>query len=654
MNKLKLPRLLSDGMVLQQKKRVRIWGKNQPGRKVMIFFLGEEFIGVTDEEGNWEIFLEGLTAGGPHAMHIRDESGNEQIIDNILIGDVWFCSGQSNMELPMERVKDKYPEEIKACDCSYIRTFKITKHVDFHAPLEEHLSGEWKAAKQDTILQFSATAYFFARSYYEQTGVPVGLINASLGGSRIESWMSREMLQGYDDFLQLADRYSDDEFVKGQLAKNEKQCADWHSHLDSMDIGLKQGWCEAGKQEEVEETVFVEKKADAFEKIDNEAWKPVELPFFFRDTELNGFIGSVWFKRRFWVPGEMAGLTARIFLGTIVDSDTVYINGVEIGHTDYQYPPRKYDIPEGVLQQGENTIVIRVKCEKGKGRFTPGKAYEISSPEGVISLAGEWSCRIGAECGEIKETDFVNWKPTGLYHGMTAPCHRFAIAGFLWYQGESNTHVPEPYLDLMTRMIGGYRKAWGDDSLPFFYVQLPNYAIDIHDSDTDETGYGWPAVRELQRQALSVENTGMVVAIDIGEDNDLHPLNKKEIGRRLALLATTHLYQKKEEASGPVIEQIICKQDEQGAVIEIRCSHAEGGLLAYSETKGKALKDFEVAGEDGIFKKANASLSGNRILVSCSEVTLPAKIRYCYKNTNTGGLVYNKAMLPMSPFEIEV
>ena len=635
MNELQLPRLISDGMVLQKNRKCRIWGWDIPGRKVLVSFLGKEYIVITDEQGKWEVQLKENLPGGPYAMWISDDAGNEKIIEDILVGDVWFCSGQSNMELPMERVKDKYPGEIAECTNSAIRTFKITEHADFHGPLRDVLTGEWRAAAADTILQFSATAYFFAKALYQMTGVPVGLINASLGGSRIESWMGRDMLEGYEEFLALADRYGDARFIEGRLRQNVRQSETWHRNLDEKDQGLLEEWQK--------------------ENADTALWREVKLPFFFRDTALSGFIGSVWFRRKFTVSGELAGKSAKLWLGTIVDSDTVYINNVQVGHTDYQYPPRKYVVPEGLLREGENTIVIRVKCEKGKGRFTPGKKYALWTDEEEVSLEGTWLYRKGASCREVPETDFVNWKPTGLYHGMTAPCHDYTIAGILWYQGESNTHVPDVYLDLQERMIKGYRAAWKDEKLPFYYVQLPNYAIDIHDSDTDETGYGWPAVRELQRQALKVPYTGMVVSMDLGEDNDLHPLNKKDIGLRLALLAGANLYGMDTEYTGPVPESVAADADtEMGCRVTVACSHVKGGMYAYSECKGKKITDFEIAGSDGVFYPAQACLEKDKVVVTCKQVTEPVKIRYCYRNTASGGLIYNRAGLPMSPFVMEI
>lgn len=624
MSELGLARLISDKMVLQQKKEACIWGTDSPGRKVKVTFLAEEYVGVTDENGKWKVRTNCLEAGGPHAMLVEDDAGNEKVIADILIGDVWVCAGQSNMELPMERVEETYVENPQ------IRTFKVLEHADFHGPVEDHLSGEWKAVGKDTILQFSATAYFFAEQYYRLTGVPVGLINASLGGSRIESWMDREMLCGYEEMLKTAEQYKDDEFVKGQLNRNQKISESWHQSLDSRDAGLTEGWYQCDSSLENGEQV--------------------SIPFFFRDTKLKDFIGSVWFRKNFWIPPQMAGKSARLLLGTIVDSDMVWINGTFAGQTEYQYPPRRYQVQEGILKEGSNTIVIRVKCENGNGRFTPDKQYSLSNEGGEIDLSGSWLYRKGAEADKIQPTDFVNWKPTGLYYGMMAPCISYVIAGFLWYQGESNTHEPFSYCDLMTRMIQGYRSRWKDDKLPFLYVQLPNFAVDVYDSDGDETGEGWPVVREQQRRALANPETGMVVAIDLGEDNDLHPLNKREVGRRLAFHAAKKLNGYDVSCEGPQVTGIEEKTGKDRGVV-LTFKHTGGVLYAGERQKGSEITDFELQEESGCWYPAIAQLNQNQIILTCRELEgRISGVRYCYRNTNRGALIYNKEGFPMSPF----
>lgn len=635
---LKLPRLISDGMVLQQKKKIHIWGWTEPGITVMAAILGREYAVTADEKGAFSAYLDELPPGGPYMMEIRNGAGDEIVLEDIWIGDVWICSGQSNMELMMDRVKDSYPEEIRSCENPAIRTFKITEHTAYDAPVADHLSGEWKAAREDTILAFSATAYFFARKMYELTGVPVGLINASLGGSRIESWMSREMLSGYDEFLELADRYADESFVQAQLLKNQEVSESWHGAVDAADKGLLEGW------------------KNGIPAGEEESFKEMELPGFFKDTELSGFIGSVWFTRDFTVSEELAKRGGQVWLGTIVDSDTVYINGIKVGETGYQYPPRKYRIPQELLKEGKNTIAVRVKCENGHGRFTPGKGkeYAVWNEKERVSLEGVWKYRVGAACGQIGENDFVNWKPTGLYNGMMAPCHNYTVAGIIWYQGEANSWYPDSYRDLMERMIMGYRKNWNEAGLPFFYVQLPNFSGELYDIDRNGNTCSWAGLREAQRQAGSIPDTGMAVAIDLGEDNDLHPQNKKGVGTRLAMLAAKKLYGNRSECEGPYVDRIEvkCDREEKGEyLVTLFCKNCTGGLYAFSEEKGEEILDFEVLDAGGVSGRVKAEIAGDRVVLKCRALdSEPETVRYCYRNTNRGALLYNKEGFPMSPF----
>lgn len=628
MNELKLPRLVSDHMVLQRNKKVHIWGYDRPGRRVMISFRGEEYLAVTDEKGYFETELSVQTAGGPFSMLFKDDEGNEAAVVDVMVGEVWYCSGQSNMELPMDRVKDMFPEDVVSCRNPYVRTFKITENGVFTGPLKEPETGEWKVVSQDNILSFSAMGYYFARELQQLLQVPVGFIDASLGGSLIESWMSREMLQGMEEELALADRYADAEFVKKQLAGNVTQNEAWHRELDAKDQGLCEHW-------EKPET-------------DTASWNPVAVPFWFTDTELKGFIGSVWFRRTFTVSKEMAGKRAKLWLGTIVDSDVAYVNGVQVGVTYYQYPPRKYEIPEGLLKEGENTLVLRVISEKGEGRFTMGKKYAVFNDAEEIGLQGEWSYRIGAECEQVPPTDFVNWKPTGLYNGMTAPCHQYTIAGVNWYQGESNTHHPDNYLELLKRMMDGYRKEWKEPQLPFQIVELPNLMVDMEGAEE-----GWRILRELQRQAGALPDVGVVTTIDLGEDNDLHPQNKKELGRRLACLCAVRQYGLPIEGQGPEVVSHELTKTENGVQIVLACAHADG-MYAFSEDKGTEITDFEVVDQTGQLHRATVRIEGAKLLLEAAGLQGDvAEIRYCYRTSNTGALIYNEAGFPMSPFVIK-
>lgn len=697
---LRLSRFLSDGAVLQKDEPILVWGWGTPGCRIRAFlkqngnasFGGEEkkegqgeapLWGpketVVSEDGRFSLKLDPLPPGGPYELHVE---GKEEllVIRDLLIGAVWYVSGQSNIDVDMERCCDSYPEVVRECADDGLRTFRITENADYHGPLEEPLSGEWKKAEQNTILRFSATGYFFARALREMTGIPVGFIQASLGGSRITSWLSREMLEGNEDYrglLEEADRYADDAFLAKVIRRNETEPAAWKEELSSEDAGRKNAW---------------EKDAEAIRS----AGTRIGIPVFFRDTELSGFVGSVWLTREFTIPSSMAGKSAGLWLGTIVDSDDTYVNGVKVGETGYQYPPRKYRVPEGILRAGSNTITIRLVVENGEGRFTPGKGYFLYNDQGVVDLQGSWFYRIGASCGKIPPTDFVNWKATGLFNGTAAPCFHVPVEGIVWYQGEANTHQPYDYLDLMKRYVEGYRKLWGKETLPFYYVQLPNYDVDL-DQDVQ-----WPELREKQRKALAeIPHAGMAVTMDLGEDNDLHPHGKMEIGRRLALLAAHDLYGRECECTGPVplraelaaesegkgtegvtLSGRFCKEisrrlpeeseptrewkSESGVCVRVVLSHAEG-LFADSLEKGSVIRDAEVILADGtahqarvLLEKAPGTEKNTRdgsaaLLFWCPSVKEPpVSVRYAYHNVMHGAMIYNGAGLPMSPFELLV
>ncbi|MBR5766534.1 MAG: hypothetical protein IKX95_07125, partial [Lachnospiraceae bacterium] len=348
---------------------------------------------------------------------------------------------------------------------------------------------------------------------------------------------------------------------------------------------------------------------------------------------------------------------AKLWLGTIVDSDITYINGESVGRTEYQYPPRKYDIREGLLKEGVNNITVRVKAEyyleflPGKvsgGRFTPGKEYKIFNDDGTIDLAGEWKYRIGAEADcEGYRQDFVSWKPMGLYNAMTAPCHKYTIGGVNWYQGESDCEESDEYTDLFNRMVEGYRKEWNDTELPVYVVQLPNFTID-NNPDSD----AWNRMREVLRTAAEgIDNCDSMVAIDLGEDNDLHPQNKKELGRRLALLAAHDRCGKDVECYGPKIEKFVCVKEGKGAVITLNMSHTGDGMeTREANGKGGAVTDMYIKDEDGSILKADVTVMKDKLILSVPKLSRSVKeIRYCYAQTNSGALIYNSEGLPLSP-----
>ncbi len=541
MGDLRLPRLLGDYAVLQRGKDIHIWGWDLPGRTVIISLVEEEVDGKTqawyvrtDETGSFSAFLPAREADGPYTLRVEDEAGEWLERKHLLIGDVWYCSGQSNMELPMSWVAPYYEEEIKNCENPYIRSFKIAEHADFHGPLSEPLSGKWKPANPKNVLDFSACTYFFAKKRWDRTGVPVGILNVSLGGAKIEAFMSREMLKGYDDCLAEAERYAQDDRRKEQEEKNEQSTAEWYGRLQEEDAGIKGAWMQEEAWNKNEESGRKEEKAEHRDDSSR-----IDVPFFFRNTGYRGLCGSVWLARHFTVTKEMAAQDSVLCLGTMVDADEVYVNGSLVGCTAYQYPERRYPVKAGMLHAGENFLVIRLLSEQGEGRITPGKPFCLKTESGEIPLSGTFQAKVGAVCENRPPVDFINWHSTGLYNGMAAPCEAFPIAGFLWYQGEANAHMPGvlTYADKLKRLIEGYRKARKDNGLPFLYVQLPNFKIETYYGNEEERDSDWDAMRLEQEKVLTLPGTGMVRTIGLGEDNDLHPHNKKDVGELLADLA---------------------------------------------------------------------------------------------------------------------
>ncbi len=561
MGDLRLPRLLGDYAVLQRGKDIHIWGWDLPGRTVSISLAREEadrklpknkeqgaapeqgrtsgektqaWHVRTDETGSFSAFLPAREAGGPYTLRVEDEAGEWLERKHLLIGDVWYCSGQSNMELPVSWVAPYYEEEIKNCENPYIRSFKIAEHADFHGPLSEPLSGKWKPANPKNVLDFSACTYFFAKKRWDRTGVPVGILNVSLCGAKIEAFMSREMLKGYDDCLAEAERYAQDDWRKEQEEKNEKSTAEWYGRLQKEDAGIKGAWMQEEAWNKNKENGRKEEKAEHWDDSSR-----IDVPFFFRNTGYRGLCGSVWLARHFTVTKEMAAQDSVFCLGTMVDADEVYVNGSLVGCTAYQYPERRYPVKAGMLHAGENFLVIRLISEQGEGRITPGKPFCLKTESGEIPLSGTFQAKVGAVCEKRPPVDFINWRSTGLYNGMAAPCEAFPIAGFLWYQGEANAHMPGvlTYADKLKRLIVGYRKARKDNGLPFLYVQLPNFKIETYYGNEEERDSDWCAMRLEQEKVLTLPGTGMVRTIGLGEDNDLHPHNKKDVGELLADLA---------------------------------------------------------------------------------------------------------------------
>lgn len=531
MSGISIPRLLQEGAVLQRNKKIYIWGFCEAGTEITVSLCAHKVTVTSGEKNRFDAYLPPMEAGGPYELIISDEK-ESVTISNILIGDVFVMCGQSNMEFPMSRVRDTFPEEWNNLTYPNFRIFKIQENYVFEGPLEELETGSWVSIGPDMLDACPAIGYFLCQLLNEKTGVAVGVINASLGGSPIESWMSREMLSDYPQKLEEADFYKDEKHVRDALDNNNRINNEWRALLDERDQGVKGNW----------------QNITDLSNLDK-----IDLPEFFDNTELNGHIGSVWLFREFDAGEELLGTDSVLWLGTLVDSDITYINGVEVGRTEYKYPPRRYKIDKNLLKKGRNILAIRLRIETGAGRVTPGKKLAIITGnvkrtmvginEGItgedycIDLSGEWSYRIGAKMDRIEPVNFVNWKPTGLYNGMLYACTNYAIAAFIFYQGESNTDESLEYYDKMTcTQVNALRALWKDEKLPYIYTRLPNFVLNGYEKyEIVKNETWWNRLKEVQNRIEDeLPYSYMAVTDGMGEDNDVHPQNKKAVAEEYA------------------------------------------------------------------------------------------------------------------------
>lgn len=611
--KVRLPALVSDGMILQRNQDLKIWGYADAGEKITIKFINKTYSATADQNGNWSLMLPKLNAGGPFIMTI-----NEITLKDILIGDVWVASGQSNMELPMRRLTPLYENEIKNANNQNIRFFTVPQKYNFKAPQNDLDGGKWESTNPQTILNFSGVAYFFAKELNEKNKVPVGIIHTSLGGSPVQAWMDEKSLKKYPEYLAEAEKWKNDDLIQSTESQEQSLSKAWYAELDQSDIGLNQHW----------------------EKVNtnDSGWKTMMVPGSWEDQE-GPFDGSVWFRKEFILPKGVDQKTAFLNLGRIKDADITYINGIKVGNVTYEYPPRWYDIPKGVLKEGKNIITVRVINGGGKGQFIADKPYYLEINGQKTDLKGEWKYKIGAKMEKMAPGQtFIRWKPVGLYNAMINPLINYKIKGFIWYQGESNTGKPKEYGDLLSTMILDWRSKWNKTDLPFFIVQLANF-MEKKDEPIESN---WAELREQQKQvSLNVPHTGLAVTIDVGEWNDIHPLNKKAVGDRLALQALK-IEGKKIIADGPVYQSM--KTEGNTIILSFKPGTDD---LVQGELKGFAIQQ-----KDGSYQWAKAQAKGNKVIVWNDQIDNPVNVRYDWAD-NPDGNLKNKSGLPASPFTTE-
>jgi len=613
--------MLSDGMVIQQGAVFPIRGCSLPSSVVSVTFLGKTYQTQTDADGKWQVSLDPVQAGGPFTMDI--ESADAKIcIKDIYSGDVWLCAGQSNMELTMQRLRDNYPEEWTAQDFPLIRQFKAPQEWDFSGPREELSGGGWTAAAAETLHEFSGTAWFFARNMYEKYHLPIGIICTAWGGTPVEAWMSREALAAFPEKIAQGEQYASPAVCKEIGAKSEAAIQGWEERLIREDEGLKEKW-------QSPET-----------NLSTSGWDDITLPGDFAEAGLANFCGVIWLCREFDAKAEFAAHDARVWLGTIVDADTVFINGVEVGNITYRYPPRKYRIPAGLLREGKNRIVIRVTCVNGQGGITKDKPFRVFTEQGCVELAGTWKYRIGAKAMPRPEAFFFQRQPMGPYNATIAPILKFPLRGVIWYQGESNDRSPDDYEVLFKAMIQDWRNKSGQDNLPFLFVQLPIFGSP---TENDETS-SWAIIREAQSAALSLPATGMAVGLDLGEWNDLHPLNKKEVGRRLFLSAERVVFKNGNAPASPTCSEVQLR----GNRLFLTFDNIGSGLVA------KETPYVSIVADGKLLRLPAEIVMPDTLAVDISSVKKPERVLYAWANNPKDRQLYNFENLPFVPFRVAI
>ena len=620
-----LPQLFQSGMVIQRGKKVPVWGKANSGERIVIRLNNFQTVAIADSNGKFYAELPAMKAGGPYTLVVGDV-----VLANVLVGDVWLCSGQSNVDVTIERVYPQYTEEIDRLSNPNVRLFRVQNETNTHGVQDDirPTSINWKPLTKENAWLFSALGSFYGQRMFEQTGVPQGIIVNSWGGTPIEAWISADSLsRDYPLYVEKTKLYQNDDYVKTQAYANQLADQRWNELLNANDPGIKENFIDFS--------------------YDDSNWEIVnQYSMEWAKSKGHSIIGSIWLRQHIHVDKEHAGKPARLLLGTLFDADYTYLNGKEIGRTYYQYPPRRYDIPEGLLREGDNVITVRFINKYGTAHFIKEKPYMIAFgddrfslnplPKDVIPLSENWKHHAGAEMPSCPSSDVsLQNLPTTLYNAVVYPLAPYAISGVVWYQGESNTGNPAPYADLLKKMIGNWRSLWQSPQLPFCVVQLANF---MEPSENPQPYSGWAQLREAQRQVTVNDSYAeLAVAIDLGETVDIHPLRKKEVAERVGQCMDRLVYNKKISLS----PQPISARVEGNQVIVSFDQPLQEGEQA----------EFEIAGADKKFVNVKATAKGQQVTLE-SPISQPMVVRYAWKDNPIHAHLYSKQNLPASPFEM--
>ncbi len=627
---IRLPAIINDHMVLQQNQPVNMWGWADPGETVTVSFSGhlsKSAAAVTASDGKWKMKLTVPEAGGPYTLVFE---GNNRIeINDVMVGEVWVCSGQSNMEFGIKGVNNA-EEEIKSAEkYSMIRQFRPPRHAA--AEPQEDCKGQWLICDSENVQHYSAVAFFFARELTDELNVPIGLIHSSWGGTPAQAWTRKEVIDQFPYYVEQKKKIEQSKINPDRFETElEKKIEQWNTQAASMDTGMEENWYDP--------------------KLNDSNWKTMSIPVRWEKV-IGQFDGIVWFRKKIDIPESLSGKDLYLHLGPVDDMDITWVNGERVGSMQVygnwkKY--RRYQVPASILKEKDNVIVVRVlDVSGGGGMHGNAKLMKLTDrfQSESVPLAGDWLYRKSCSTRHLpryprpfKIQD--QHVPSALYNGMIAPVIPYTIRGAIWYQGESNASKAHQYRKLFPAMIENWRVDWGQGNFPFYFVQLANFTKVLPEpADSD-----WAELREAQLMTLGLENTGMAVTIDIGDANDIHPRNKQDVGKRLSLWALAKDYGRDIVYSGPLYKMM----EIDGSNVIIHFDHAGSGLTA----KGGSLKGFAIAGPDRKFVWADAEIKGDTVVVSSSEVAKPVAVRYAWAKNPVCNL-YNQEGLPASPFRTD-
>lgn len=599
-----LPALFQSHMVLQRGQDIPVWGWAEKGETVIVEFRGKKYTATTDSNGRWQVNIPKQKAGGPYTMTI-----NDQILTDIMVGDVWLCSGQSNVDITIERVYPQYATDIDTYSNDNIRLFQVRTKASVSVGKDVKENIGWKSANKQNAWTFSALGYFLAQKIYKETGVPQGIIQSSLGGSPIQAWLAIDSLKNteyYSNYL----LYTDSAYVAAQTKANNRANDVWFNTMNATDSGQVEGYVNPN---------YNDSGWNVYNQYDNRAWAR---------HKGKAITGSIWLRQHINVDKLHAGKPAKLLLGTLHDMDYTYVNGKQVGVTYYQYPPRRYTIPAGLLHEGDNTIAVRIIVKSGMANFFKDKPHEIVFEDGSqLPLSLDWKMKTGSVMpeGPLGGKINTNNQASVLYNGMIFPLAPYAIKGVVWYQGESNTGKPLEYGDMLKKMMGNWRTIFNNPTLPFNIVQLAGY-MDYSEKPQNST---WTQLREQQRTVVKDDAYATITAAhDLGEASDIHPLRKREVAERCAMALLNGV-----QSPQPV------KLEKRGEKMVV--------IMDQPLQDNDGTGDLEIL-VNGTWHNVSGKAHDKEIIIN----EVGDKVRYAWKSNPINATLVGKNKLPVVPFEL--